>query len=121
MTAFLSCSEVPQPSTKLTRIFTRHSVILPASSVTTLMSLIHAPLMLLIVLAARFRPSLTASSMPLGDDELSSMTLAILMTFPPQDLHGCRSRLCGAVFFRHRQTMPELLPRQSSSGGSDRR
>src|SRR5678815_3091576 len=104
-----------QPSTKLTRIFTRHSVILPASSVTTLMSLIHAPLILLMVFAARFRPSLTASSMPLGDDELSSMTLAILMTFPPHDLVGCRSRLRRRSF-RHINAMPELLPHSAVHG-----
>src|SRR4249920_2800005 len=98
-----------QPSTKLTRILTRHSVILPASSVTTLMSLIHAPLILLIVFAARFRPSLTASSMPLGDDELSSMTLAILMTLPPHDVLGVGTD-CGAVLSGMDAPCRESLP-----------
>jgi hypothetical protein len=56
-------------------------------------------LILLIVFAARFRPSLTASSMPLGDDELSSITLAMLMTLPPHDVLGYGAGFAVPFFF----------------------
>lgn len=64
-----------QDTTKLTRKLTRHSVTLPSSSVTTLMSFTQAPLMFLTLLATFFKPPCTASSIPFLDDEEISMTL----------------------------------------------
>src|SRR4249919_3027607 len=63
-----------QLTMKLTRILTRHSVILPSSSVSTLMSLTQAPRMFLTLLAAFFKPCCTASSMPLFEAEEISIT-----------------------------------------------
>lgn len=57
-------------------MFTRHSVTLPWSSVTTLVSLIHAPLMFLTDSAHFFNPLRTASSTLVLDEALTSMILA---------------------------------------------
>src|SRR5690606_5224332 len=65
-----------QSTTKLTRRLTRHSVTSPPSPQTTLISFTQAPLMFLTDSDALARPCLTASSMLLGEEALSSMTLA---------------------------------------------
>jgi len=73
-----------QLTTKLTRMFTRHSVTVPASSVTTLMSLTQAPLMFLTLLATFLRPPCTASSMLFLEEDETSITLvtvAVAMIF----------------------------------------
>src|SRR5690606_28932020 len=75
----------PQSTTKVTRMFTRHSAIPPSGDVTTLVSLIQAPWMFLMVSAALARPVRTASSTLVGDEALSSMILATAMDF----LHWC--------------------------------
>ena len=67
---------LPNPTTKVTRRLTRHSTTLPPSSVTTLISLTHAPLMFLTDSAHFFRPAFTASSMLVLEAALSSMILA---------------------------------------------
>ena len=71
-----------QLTTKVTRRLTRHSATLPLSSVTTLISLTHAPLMFLMVSPAFFRPVFTASSMLVLDEALSSTILATDMAYP---------------------------------------
>src|SRR5690606_25277431 len=78
-------AERPQSTTKVTRMFTRHSAIPPSGDVTTLVSLIQAPWMFLMVSAALARPVRTASSTLVGDEALSSMILATAMDF----LHWC--------------------------------
>src|SRR6185437_14997352 len=70
-----SAAPTCQSTSKLMRMFTRHSFTPPSLSVETLMSLIQAPLMFLTVLPAFSNPCRTASSIPLEDDALSSMTL----------------------------------------------
>src|SRR5690606_3028236 len=67
---------MPYSTTKLIRRLTRHSATLPASSVTTLISLTQAPLIPFTDSAHFFRPCFTASSMLVFDEALSSMTLA---------------------------------------------
>src|SRR5690606_7654542 len=69
-----------QSTMKLMRMLTRHSVTLPSAPVETLISLTQAPLMFFTVLETLCRPCCTASSMPFGDELLSSMTLATDMT-----------------------------------------
>src|SRR5690606_35033116 len=64
---------------KLIRRFTRHSVMLPEPSVTTLVSLIQAPLMFFTVSAHFASPRRTASSTLVGEDALISMAFAIDM------------------------------------------
>src|SRR6478735_8659663 len=68
-----------QETMKLTRMSTRHSVIVPSSSVITLMSLIQAPLMPLTLFETFFRPCCTASSKPFFEAELISMTFATVL------------------------------------------
>src|SRR5574337_682915 len=65
-----------QSTMKLTFMFTRHSVIVPSSLVTALISLTQALLMFFTDSAAFFRPPCTASSTLLLDEALISMTLA---------------------------------------------
>src|SRR5690606_1886112 len=72
-------------TTKVTRMFTRHSITLPSRSVTTLVSLIQAPWMFLTLSAVFFSPDLTASSTLVLDDELISMTLATAMVASPSE------------------------------------
>ena len=75
-------ASVRQVTTNDTFMLTRHSVTLPLSSVTTLISLTQAPLMFLTDSAHFFRPCLTASSMLVLDAALSSMILATDMAGP---------------------------------------
>src|SRR6185437_5759870 len=75
-----------QSTSKLMRMFTRHSLMPPSLSVATLMSLIQAPRIFLTVLPAFSSPCRTASSMPLEEDALNSMTLVTDMLF---SLAGC--------------------------------
>src|SRR5690606_28457476 len=68
-----------QETTKVPRMFTRHSVPSPSGSVTALTSLTQAPWMFLTDSAAFFRPVRTASSTLVVDEELSSMIFATAM------------------------------------------
>ena len=61
--------------TKLTRMITRYSVILPLSTL-TFWAAIHAPLTFWRVLSARSIPLTTASSKLVAEDEMISVTLA---------------------------------------------
>src|SRR4249919_1333404 len=77
---------------KVTRRLTRHSATLPASSVTTLISLTHAPWMFFTDSAHFFRPAFTASSMLVFDAALSSMILATDMAVLLDDRRGAGMR-----------------------------
>lgn len=81
-------------------MFTRHSVTLPWSSVTTLVSLTQAPLMFFTDSAHFFNPVRTASSMPVGEEALTSMILATVMA---------ESSLCFSGGRPSRQHTPALL------------
>lgn len=58
---------------------TRHSVTVPSSSVTTLMSFTQAPLMFFTLLETFFRPPCTASSMPFFEDAEISIVFATVV------------------------------------------
>src|SRR5690348_14274652 len=87
----------PQSTTKLIRMLTRHSLMVPLSFVTTLISLIQAPLMFLTVADALPRPCFTASSIPFSDDALNSMILVTDMGTSVTDGHARHARTYVAV------------------------
>src|SRR5262249_43919215 len=76
----LGLGRVLQSSTKLMRMFTRHSVTLPELSVMTLMSLTQAHLLFFMVLAVCLMPLRNGSSIRFGEVAVVCVVFAIVMT-----------------------------------------